>query len=357
MHPSFLYEIAFFVGLFIAADVASPRVHVPGELFKIFLAAYWCSGSASSSFAATRSSPSASPAPSGSCSSTGPLIAWYFVRQVRTGAYRQHPWLVRHPGRPHHPKEGSMSDQMPDTPSEPPEKKGLSNGAIVAIVIVAIILLVFGVCVAVLSVQRQLAVATSAPAGMPLRTIDCTATSPRSARTATRRIRQRRSSPWRGCPATSSRRRAASGWSGRARGTVAWSPCTTRVPEILRYLEQWTAPDQGAHPRPAGQLRSRPRGLPRGACPRCRPSTRASCSRTSSRAATCAARRASPTPRPTRRASSRSPTVLANVDTRLSRENGRSTCVMLSGGEPTLHPAIARDPRRAGRRGRSSASC
>ncbi|WP_198949916.1 radical SAM protein [Kineosporia sp. A_224] len=33
--------------------------------------------------------------------------------------------------------------------------------------------------------------------------------------------------------------------------------------------------------------------------------------------------------------------VLANVDTRLSRENGRIDVVMLSGGEPTLHPGLA----------------
>jgi flagellar basal body-associated protein FliL len=41
-----------------------------------------------------------------------------------------------------------MSDQMPGTPGQPPEKKGLSTGAIVAIVIVAIVLLLFGICVA-----------------------------------------------------------------------------------------------------------------------------------------------------------------------------------------------------------------
>lgn len=41
--------------------------------------------------------------------------------------------------------------QTPGSPGQPPEKKGLSTGAIVAIVIVALILLVFGVCVAVLS--------------------------------------------------------------------------------------------------------------------------------------------------------------------------------------------------------------
>ena len=33
--------------------------------------------------------------------------------------------------------------------------------------------------------------------------------------------------------------------------------------------------------------------------------------------------------------------VLANVDQRLARENGRLDVLMLSGGEPTLHPELA----------------
>ncbi|MCB0946087.1 MAG: radical SAM protein, partial [Mycobacterium sp.] len=32
--------------------------------------------------------------------------------------------------------------------------------------------------------------------------------------------------------------------------------------------------------------------------------------------------------------------VLANVDQRLARENGRLDVLMLSGGEPTLHPRL-----------------
>ena len=40
-----------------------------------------------------------------------------------------------------------MSGQMPGSPGQPPEKKGLSTGAIVAIVIVAIVLMLFGICV------------------------------------------------------------------------------------------------------------------------------------------------------------------------------------------------------------------
>jgi hypothetical protein len=46
-----------------------------------------------------------------------------------------------------------MSDEMPDyTPrQQPPERKGLSTGCLVSLVVVAIILLVFGLCVGVFS--------------------------------------------------------------------------------------------------------------------------------------------------------------------------------------------------------------
>ena len=40
-------------------------------------------------------------------------------------------------------------------------------------------------------------------------------------------------------------------------------------------------------------------------------------------------------------ASRRSSEVLASIDTRLSRENGRIDVLMLSGGEPTLYPQLA----------------
>ena len=53
-----------------------------------------------------------------------------------------------------------------------------------------------------------------------------------------------------------------------------------------------------------------------------------------------AARRASPTRRPNSRTSSRWPTSWPNVDQRLSRENGRIDVLMLSGGEPTIHPFL-----------------
>jgi len=45
-----------------------------------------------------------------------------------------------------------MSGQVPDPSGQPPERKGLSTGAIVALVIVALILLVFGVCVLALPI-------------------------------------------------------------------------------------------------------------------------------------------------------------------------------------------------------------
>jgi hypothetical protein len=44
-----------------------------------------------------------------------------------------------------------MSGQMPGTTGQPQERSGWSTCGIVALVIVALILLVFGVCVAVLS--------------------------------------------------------------------------------------------------------------------------------------------------------------------------------------------------------------
>jgi prolipoprotein diacylglyceryltransferase len=90
MHPSFLYEIAFFVALFVALQWLRPRVlHLPGELFKVFLAAY-CVFRFGVEF--VRGNPEVALGLSRSqwfLLATGPLIAWYFLRQVRSGAYRQ----------------------------------------------------------------------------------------------------------------------------------------------------------------------------------------------------------------------------------------------------------------------------
>ena len=44
-----------------------------------------------------------------------------------------------------------MRDQMPGPQGQPPRKGGMSTGAIVAIVILAIVLLIFGICVAMLT--------------------------------------------------------------------------------------------------------------------------------------------------------------------------------------------------------------
>jgi prolipoprotein diacylglyceryl transferase len=90
MHPSFLYEIVFFAILFAVLWWLRPRLlGQPGELFKIFLAAYvvfrfgveFVRGNDVVALGLTRSQ--------WFLLATGPLIAWYFVRQVRTGAYRQ----------------------------------------------------------------------------------------------------------------------------------------------------------------------------------------------------------------------------------------------------------------------------
>ncbi len=91
MHPSFLYEIAFFVVLFAVLVWLRSRVQIPGELFKIFLASYcvfrfgveFVRGNEVVGLGLTRSQ--------WFLLATGPIITWYFVRQVRTGAYRSPP--------------------------------------------------------------------------------------------------------------------------------------------------------------------------------------------------------------------------------------------------------------------------
>ena len=103
MHPSFLYEVVFFVGLFVALMWLRPRIHVPGELFKIFLAAYvvfrfgveFVRGNHVVALGLTRSQ--------WFLLVTGPLIAWYFVRQVRTPVPTGHNpsrWSSRPPRYP-----------------------------------------------------------------------------------------------------------------------------------------------------------------------------------------------------------------------------------------------------------------
>ncbi|GII77619.1 radical SAM protein [Sphaerisporangium rufum] len=110
-------------------------------------------------------------------------------------------------------------------------------------------------------------------------------------------------------------------------------------PEILAYLEEWTAPTKQHIPDVAGNFRPVPAayldGLPE-------MQTQHTCILLADIAEACNLRC------PTCFAGS-SPDltgivpvaeVLANVDQRLARENGRLDVLMLSGGEPTLHPEL-----------------
>ncbi|WP_422745147.1 radical SAM protein [Mycobacterium sp. WMMD1722] len=110
-------------------------------------------------------------------------------------------------------------------------------------------------------------------------------------------------------------------------------------PEILRYLEEWTAPTKTHTPDVAGNFDPVPmaylRGLPE-------MQTQHTCILLQDIAETCNLR--CPTcftdSSPDLRNVVPVAAVLASVDQRLIRENGRLDVVMLSGGEPTLHPAL-----------------
>jgi phosphatidylglycerol---prolipoprotein diacylglyceryl transferase len=88
LHPSFLYEIVFLAGLFAVLLWLRPRVRVPGELFKIFLASYavfrfaveFVRGNEVVALGLTRSQ--------WFLLATAPLFAWHFARQLRSGTYR-----------------------------------------------------------------------------------------------------------------------------------------------------------------------------------------------------------------------------------------------------------------------------
>jgi 7,8-dihydro-6-hydroxymethylpterin dimethyltransferase len=110
-------------------------------------------------------------------------------------------------------------------------------------------------------------------------------------------------------------------------------------PEILRYLEQWTAPTKAHTPDAAGNFAPVPAayldGLPE-------MQTQHTCILLADLTDACNLRC------PTCFTDS-SPAiggvvpvadVLSNVDARLARENGRIDVLMLSGGEPTLHPEL-----------------
>ncbi|WP_166909979.1 radical SAM protein [Mycobacterium sp. DL440] len=111
-------------------------------------------------------------------------------------------------------------------------------------------------------------------------------------------------------------------------------------PEILSYLEEWTAPTKAHIPDVAGNFDPIPsaylRGLPE-------MQTQHTCILLQDIAETCNLR--CPTcftaSSPDLRHVVPVADVLANVDQRLARENGRLDVLMLSGGEPTLHPHLA----------------
>ena len=108
-------------------------------------------------------------------------------------------------------------------------------------------------------------------------------------------------------------------------------------PEILRYLEQWTAPTKVHTPDVAGNFKPVPwayeDGLPE-------MQTQHTCilleditDHCNLRCPTCFAESS-----PALATVAPLEAVLASIDTRLSRENGRIDVLMLSGGEPTLYP-------------------
>ncbi len=110
-------------------------------------------------------------------------------------------------------------------------------------------------------------------------------------------------------------------------------------PEILTYLEQWTAPTKTHGPDRAGNFLPAPEayayGLPA-------MQTQHTCilveditEHCNLRCPTCFADSA-----PSLSGVASVGDVLANVDARLARENGRLDVLMLSGGEPTLHPDL-----------------
>ncbi len=111
-------------------------------------------------------------------------------------------------------------------------------------------------------------------------------------------------------------------------------------PEILAYLEEWTAPTKAHRPDVPGNFDPVPmaylRGLPE-------MQTQHTCILLEDVAEVCNLR--CPTcfteSSPDLRGVVPVPEILANVDQRLARENGRLDVLMLSGGEPTLHPRLS----------------
>jgi len=111
-------------------------------------------------------------------------------------------------------------------------------------------------------------------------------------------------------------------------------------PEILTYLEEWTAPTKTHTPDVAGNFDPVPsaylRGLPE-------MQTQHTCILLADVTESCNLR--CPTcfteSGPDLHGIVPIAEILANVDQRLARENGKLDVVMLSGGEPTVHPGLA----------------
>ena len=111
------------------------------------------------------------------------------------------------------------------------------------------------------------------------------------------------------------------------------------VPEILTYLEQWTAPTKAHQPDRPGNFAPVPEAYLDGLGEM---QTQHTCilltdvtEHCNLRCPTCFADSA-----PDLAGVVAVADVLANVDTRLARENSRLDVLMLSGGEPTLHPEL-----------------
>jgi len=88
LHPSFLYEIIFLAGLFAVLLWLRPRVHIPGELFKIFLASYALFRFAVESVRGNQVVALDLTRSQWFLLATAPLFALHFARQLRSGAYR-----------------------------------------------------------------------------------------------------------------------------------------------------------------------------------------------------------------------------------------------------------------------------
>lgn len=112
-------------------------------------------------------------------------------------------------------------------------------------------------------------------------------------------------------------------------------------PEILTYLEEWTAPTKSHSPDTPGNYDPIPQAYLRGLGEM---QTQHTCillediiEGCNLRCPTCFAESS-----PDRAGVVPVEAILANLDRRLERENGRLDVVMLSGGEPTLHPELPR---------------